>query len=386
MVGTGFFIDPEGYILTNEHVIGEAESIWITTDDRKVYPAIVIGSDPRSDMAILKIPAHEMPSVRFAAYDSVKRGQWAIAMGNPYGLATEGSNCMSVGIVSAMDRSLPKLSKKENRLYNNLIQTTAQINPGNSGGPLFNLNGEVIGINTAVILPEKRVNGIGFAMPITPQTIATVQDLKDGKEIVYGYLGVVVSTPTEHERRAAGISGDFGVRVDSLEKDSPAADGLLKDQDLITQLNGELIRDADHFVRTIGTCPAEKPARVTLYRDGKAISVDVTLRRRQLSSVAVTRESRRFRWQGMLLGPVPLHWELAANDKPKSGLMVLSISETSPFARERINQGDVITTVGGKPVCDVAELQKIINDIPTTKCDVCVAGRRKAVVASIAGD
>src|SRR5437588_1504711 len=205
MVGTGFIIDPDGYILTNEHVIGEAENIWITTDDRKVYPAIVVGSDPRADLAVLKVPARNLPAVKFAPYNSVKRGEWAIALGNPYGLATEGEQCMSVGIVSALERSLPKLSKKENRLYSNLIQTTAQINPGNSGGPLFDPNGEVIGVNTAVILPEKKTNGIGFAIPINDQLLATVENLKQGREVVYGYLGVTVSTPTTRERRDASV-------------------------------------------------------------------------------------------------------------------------------------------------------------------------------------
>src|ERR1700709_1356489 len=128
-------------------------------------------------------------------------------MGNPYGLATEGSTCAS------------------------LSQTAAQSNPRNSATLLFDMARDVIGINTAVILPEKRVNGIGFAMPITPQTIATIHDLKEGTEVVYGYLGVVVSTPTEHERREAGITRDFGVRIDSVEKDSASASGLLHEQD-----------------------------------------------------------------------------------------------------------------------------------------------------------
>jgi S1-C subfamily serine protease len=166
-VGTGFFIDADGFILTNEHVICEAEQLWVTTDDRKVYPAIVIGSDPRSDLAILKIPASGVKVASLAKPGVVKRGQWTIAIGNPYGMAAEGEMAMSVGVVSATERSLPKLSQKEGRLYSNLIQTTAEIYPGNSGGPLFNLAGEVIGINTAVILPQKQTNGIGFAIPIT---------------------------------------------------------------------------------------------------------------------------------------------------------------------------------------------------------------------------
>ena len=127
-VGTGFIIDADGFILTNEHVICEAEQLWVTTDDHKVYPAIVVGSDPRADIAILKIPATNLPTVRFSDAGPVKRGQWTIAIGNPYGMAAEGEMAMSVGVVSAVERSLPKLSSKEGRLYSNLIQTTAEIN------------------------------------------------------------------------------------------------------------------------------------------------------------------------------------------------------------------------------------------------------------------
>jgi serine protease Do len=390
MVGTGFIIDSDGYILTNEHVVGEAESVWITTDDRKVYPAIVVGSDPRADLAVLKVPATNLPAVRFAPYCNVKRGQWTIAMGNPYGLATEGEQCMSVGIVSAIDRSLPKLSKKENRLYSNLIQTTAQINPGNSGGPLFDLAGDVIGINTAVILPEKKTNGIGFAMPITPQLVQTIRDLKEGREIVYGYLGVVVSTPTYTDRQSAGVREPIGVRVDGVEGDSPAAgSGHIKERDILVQINGEIIRDSDQFVRAIGSAGVDRPAKISLYRDGKVVQTEVTLRRRQVQTAGVTRESRRFRWQGMLLGPIPANWQPpagtdAAAARPTSGLMIIGISDSSPFLKEHLGQGDIITAIAGKPIADVLDLQRILNEMPAAQCQLSIAGRQKMVVQ--AGD
>lgn len=384
MVGTGFIIDSDGYVLTNEHVVGEAETLWITTDDRKVYPALVVGSDPRADLAILKIPATNLPTVKFAPYNSVRRGQWAIAMGNPYGLATEGEQCMSVGIVSALERSLPKLSKRENRLYSNLIQTTAQINPGNSGGPLFNLNGEVIGVNTAVILPEKKTNGIGFAMPITPHVVQTIRDLKDGREVVYGYMGVMVSTPTDRDRRAAGINEPIGARVDGVEPDSPAADNnRLKDRDVIVQINGEVIRDSDHFVRLIGDAGTDKPVKIALYREGKVINTELSLRRRQLASAGVTRDSRRIRWNGLLLGPIPANWKMPEDlkERPQNGLIVIGIADNSPFTKDHIKQGDVITAISGKPVADVVDVQRILNEPQTAKYDLAVAGRRKTLAA-----
>ena len=206
MVGTGFIIDSDGFVLTNDHVIDDAEQLWITTDNRKVYPAFVVGSDPRSDLAVLKIPGKNLPTVHLGDGSAVCRGQWSIAIGNPYGLSGDGGMCLSVGVVSAVNRSLPKLSDSENRLYADLIQTTAQINPGNSGGPLFDLHGDVIGINTAVIMPQKSTNGIGFAMPINARLMDVVNHLKRGREVVYGYLGVVVSNPSDHDRELAGVT------------------------------------------------------------------------------------------------------------------------------------------------------------------------------------
>ena len=178
MVGTGFIVDADGHILTNHHVIADAAEIWVTTDDRKVYPARLIGFDARNDLAVLKISARGLRPVRFAPPASVLRGQWALTLGNPYGLATGEELALSVGVISATSRSLPRLSARENRSYSDLIQTTAQINPGNSGGPLFDLEGRVIGVNAAVSLPQKNTNGIGFAFPITEALLQRVEQLK----------------------------------------------------------------------------------------------------------------------------------------------------------------------------------------------------------------
>ncbi|MGB7156764.1 MAG: trypsin-like peptidase domain-containing protein, partial [Tepidisphaeraceae bacterium] len=301
MVGTGFVIDTDGYILTNEHVIGDSQQLWITTDDRTVYPAIVVGSDPRADLAVLKIAATNLPMVTFAEPGTLRRGQWSIALGNPYGYAGEGEMAMSVGVVSATGRSLNKLAAKENRLYTNLIQTTAEINPGNSGGPLFDIEGRVIGINTAVILPQKQTNGLGFAMPITPQLLQTVRELKQGREIVYGYVGILVSTPTARERRLAGIEKAIGARIDSIEADAPASKADLQAGDVIVGLNGEEIDDGDDFVRVVGRTPVDQPASMRVARAGKTLAIDVTPRRRPMPGVAVTRESQRLRWQGLVL-------------------------------------------------------------------------------------
>src|SRR5690606_32508660 len=162
-----------------------------------------------------------------------------IALGNPYGLSAAGEMCMSVGVVSATDRSLPKLASKEDRLYTNLIQTTAEINPGNSGGPLFDLQGRVIGINTAVILPQKQTNGIGFDMPITPRLLRKIDALKQGREIVYAFLGVRVVTPTPRQLRDAGVGRMMGAVVEVVEADSPAARSGLQAGDIVLAIDGQ---------------------------------------------------------------------------------------------------------------------------------------------------
>jgi serine protease Do len=374
MVGTGLIIHEDGFILTNEHVVGDALNVWVTLDSGKVYPALVVGTDPRSDLAVLKIPASNLKPVTFAAPGTaLRRGQWAIALGNPYGLATAGNQAMSVGVISALDRSLPKLSRKENRLYSGLIQTTTPINPGNSGGPLFNIEGEVIGINTAVILPEKKTNGIGFALPISQQLLSSIEALKDGREIVYAYLGVTVSTPTERERRTAGASPDEGVRVDSVDRDSPAQT-VLRENDIVTRIDGTSVRDSDQFVRTIGSVPVDRATRLTLVRDGRETTCSVFLRKRSVAPTTVTRENRRLRWEGLLLGGVPQNWSPKNGPKPKEGLVVLAVSKSSRFAKEgqtqQIREGDVILSIAGRPLADVTDLQKLLNDLPPSQREV----------------
>ncbi|HEY7120207.1 MAG TPA: trypsin-like peptidase domain-containing protein [Tepidisphaeraceae bacterium] len=373
MVGTGLVIDRDGYVLTNEHVVGEAENVWVTTDNGKVYPALVVGTDPRADLAILKVPASNLQPVKFST-ENLHRGQWAIALGNPYGLATAGQECISIGVISALDRSLPKLSKKENRLYSGLIQTTTQINPGNSGGPLFDIKGRVIGINTAVILPEKKTNGIGFAIPITPELLASIDDLKQGNAIVYAYLGVSVSTPTARERRDAGCDVEEGVRIETVDKGSPAA-GVLKENDFVARIDQMPVHDSDHFVRLVGTRSTERATQILVYRDGRPTVLAVNLGRRQSVATAVTRESRRIRWEGMVLGPVPKNWQTAAGKGDEAvaadrGLVVLAVAERSRFARQGVHEGDVITQIAGRSLADVTDLQQVLNDLPPSERDI----------------
>jgi serine protease Do len=378
-VGTGFIFDADGFILTNEHVIEESQQYWVTTDDHKVYPAIVVGADPRADLAVLKIPANKLPVAHFARPGALERGQWSITLGNPYGLATEGEMAMSVGVISAVDRSLPKLASKENRLYSNLIQTTAQINPGNSGGPLFDVNGDVVGINTAVILPQKQTNGIGFAIPITPQLMEEVANLRNGREVVYGYVGVTVTLPTPRQRHDAGLADSAGVRIESIEPSSPAgAPGALRVGDIVVELNGQPMRDTDQFVRLVGAAPIDTAATFKIYRDNKPATASVTPIKRPVQ-YAVSQENQRLYWRGMVLGTLPANWP-THTDRPSpasarhiAGVLVISIDNDSLLKKQGISAGCVIISVAGKPVTSMLDLQTVINEIPSSKCDVRLA-------------
>ena len=225
VVGTAFCVDADGYLVTNEHVVRDARQIYATLDDGRTYPALVVGTDPRSDLAVLKIPARLRP-VSFAPPGSLQRGQWTITVGNPVGLAGGGELCMSVGVVGAVGRDLPRLSEREGRLYTNLIQTTAEVNPGNSGGPLFDLGGRVVGIVTAVVLPQGPAHGVGFAMPVDEAMLARIEQLKAGRAVTHGFLGVSV-------RDAEG----GGVRVAGVGANTPAA-GVLREGDVLLRIDG----------------------------------------------------------------------------------------------------------------------------------------------------
>jgi serine protease Do len=344
---------------------------------------MVIGSDPRSDLAVLKIPRKGLPAVKWADASNLKRGQWTIALGNPYGLAAEGEMCMSVGIISAMGRSLPKLSGKEDRLYSDLIQTTAQINPGNSGGPLFDIGGQVVGINSAVILPQKQTNGIGFAIPANDRVMHIVANLKAGTEVVYGYLGVKASSLTARDRRDARINEEIGARIDSVESDSPAAAAGLKRDDIVLRFNGATITDGDQFIRIVGGAPVDEAVVATIVRGEKRQDIALKLRRRELASAAVTKDRQRLRWRGLLLGPIPANWTFLNKKSPKAGVMVLNVGSDSPFAKEGVAQGSVITAIAGKPVECITDLQALINDLPTAACSLQLAADGDSAVVSI---
>jgi serine protease Do len=353
-VGTGFVIDSRGYILTNDHVVSHGEEFWITTDKGQVYPAMLVATDPLIDLAVLKTPAN-LPAVKFAA-EPLHRGMWSIAVGNPYGLATDGNMALAAGVISAVDRNLVKLSREEHRQYTGLIQTTAEINPGNSGGPLIDIAGRVIGINVAVILPDKQTNGIGFAIPVDAHIMQLIDDLKNARAITHGYFGVNLVTPSNADRRFAGISDDAGAEIDQVVPGSPAWRCHLLTKDIVTSFNGEPVRDTQQLARLISSAPVDRTTRLMVFRRGQLLCVDIEAAPQPLMADATPTD--RMQWNGMLLAPLPANWAHA-------GVIVLAMDATSPATKQGIHPGSIITGIAGKLIGNFEQFRQLVRVVST---------------------
>jgi serine protease Do len=237
---------------------------------------------------------------------------------------------------------------------------------------LFNIKGEVIGLNTAVVMPQKQTNGISFALPITRELLTKVRDLSQGREVVCGYMGVSVVNPTPRQRREAGAPLDSGLIIESIEDDSPAARAAIKPGDMLIAIGDASVRDSEQFVRVVGNSPVDRAVPAKLVRNGKPYTVDLTLRRRPMASAAVTQDLQRLRWRGLLLGPIPANWNQDPRN-PQVGVMVLGVDPSSPHAKDGVASGTVITALAGRPVQDLLTLQQIINDTPAEQCKLSIA-------------
>ncbi|OGQ40353.1 MAG: hypothetical protein A3A85_01165, partial [Deltaproteobacteria bacterium RIFCSPLOWO2_01_FULL_42_9] len=256
-LGSGFIINKEGYILTNNHVVENAEEIIVTLSDKKEkeYKAKVIGKDARLDVALIKVDANgDLPVANLGDSDKLEIGEWVMAIGNPFGL----SHTVTAGIVSAKGRVIGAGP------YDNFIQTDAAINPGNSGGPLFNLKGEVIGINTAIIAGGQ---GVGFATPINMAKDILLQ-LKEKGKVTRGWIGVSIQEVTPDLAQSFGLKDKQGALVSSVNKDEPADKGGIKAGDIIVEFDGKAITEVSDLPRTVATTAPGKTVKVKIIRDG----------------------------------------------------------------------------------------------------------------------
>jgi serine protease Do len=270
--GSGCILSADGQILTNEHVIRDTRRILVTLRDGRELEAQLIGSDPRNDLAVLKIDAgaNDLPAIELGDIDGVRPGQFVIAMGNPLGLAADGQAAVSFGIVSAMGRHIPDIDRNVDRYYGNLILSTAPISIGNSGGPLFNLDGKVIGINTIVSASNSGGSQLAFAIPMYEWTRNIIAQIRQGKKIEYGYVGISLGNPT----------GKSGSIVVDILKGTPADKAGIRQNDLIIECNGQKISNSDQLIMLIGQTIPGKKISLRVARDKKTLDLTVTAAKR----------------------------------------------------------------------------------------------------------
>ena len=347
--GSGVIISNDGYILTNNHVVEGAQEVTVTLADQKEMKAKIVGRDPKTDLAVLKISAdHNLPAAKLGNSDQLQVGDWVIAIGNPFGL----SHTVTSGIVSAKGRVIGAGP------YDDFIQTDASINPGNSGGPLFNMNGEVVGINTAII-PNGQ--GIGFAIPVNTAKPLIPQLVKNGR-VTRGYLGVNIQSITPELAKALDLKRDKGALVADVMPDGPAEKAGFKRGDIIISYNGKTVQNSHDLPPMVAASPIGQGATVTILRDGqeKNIKVNVAELPSDKDTLEASAKPEQGKW-GMQLQDLTPEIARQLNVEADRGVLVTSVQPGSPADEAAIQQGDIILEVNRHPVTTVQEAQKEIS-------------------------
>jgi serine protease Do len=349
-LGSGFIIDREGHVVTNNHVIEDADQIKVKLDDEKEFDAKVVGRDPSTDLALLKITSSlELPAVRLGDSAQLKVGQWVVAIGSPFGL----ERTVTAGIVSAKGRVIGSGP------YDDFIQTDASINPGNSGGPLLNLKGEVIGINTAIIATGQ---GIGFAIPINLAR-GVIEQLKAGGEVTRGWLGVAIQDLNQEMADYYGIESKKGVFVADVFKGDPADAAGIKPRDIIVEVNGQKVETTRQLTRQVAGIPVGQSIKVKVLRDGQPRTVSVKIGKRDDTRVAARSEAPEKREDQIGLRVTGLTPEIAQrfNIKETAGVVVIEVQEGSKADEAGVRAGDIIKEINHHSVESVRDYNEALK-------------------------
>ena len=347
-VGSGFIIDANGTILTNYHVVGEAEKITVTLSDGKNFDAKVIGKDQKTDIAVIKIDAgRDLPAVTLGDSDRLEVGEWVIAIGNPFGL----DHTITSGIVSAKGRQIGAGP------YDNFIQTDASINPGNSGGPLLNLRGEVVGINTAIFSQTGGNIGIGFAIP-TNSVRDLLPQLRDKGRVVRGYLGTTVQKMTPEIADSLGLKQVEGALVADVVKGGPAERAGVKVGDIITEFDGKKIKDSSDLPAAVARISPGKSVTVKMVREGKQLSLPIAIGELKDNEIAAAAQESDF---GLTVQPLtPDLAQSLGLDRPE-GMVVSAVTPGGAADEAGLRAGDVITQINRRPVKNMADYNREIS-------------------------
>ncbi len=371
-LGSGFIISPDGYVVTNNHVISAGqrgavvESITVTLPDRREFKAKLIGNDAQSDLAVLKIEGQNLPYVKFGDSAGTRVGDWVVAIGNPFGLG----GSVTAGIVSAVHRVTG-----QGGAYDRFIQTDASINRGNSGGPMFDLNGNVIGINSQILSPTGGNVGIGFAIP-AEEAKPVIDTLMKGGKLARGYLGVGPQPITDDIADALGVPKDRGELIRSVEPNQPAAKAGIKTGDVIVALDGKEVTPDQTLSYLAANAKPGSRVSVELIRDGKRMTLPVVLGTRppeeQLAQFDPNDEdsgpggadSETMAAAALGIQVTPLTPQIARSigvDANATGVVVLQVSPSSDAAGKGVQRGDLITSVNRQPVASAADIAKLVT-------------------------
>lgn len=367
-LGSGVIIDKEGHILTNEHVVSGADKITVTLPDGRKSEGKVKGSDIKSDLAIIKIDADNLPVAVLGNSDLVQTGEWIVAIGNPFGYIVDSPKpTVTVGVVSALHRSLP--SRKSG--YLDLIQTDAAINPGNSGGPLCNLEGEVVGINVAIFSTTGGHQGIGFAIPANSAK-AVIGDLKEGKKISYGWIGVIIQDVTEDIAKYFGLPDQKGVLIAQVVKGGPAYKAGLKEGDIIVEFDGERVSNTKDLVVHIARLTVGKKAKITVARNKVEIPVFVEIGQMPSEEELALMQGREIepkeevvvaKWRGLEASPITRDIAARLNIKDREGVIVIDVTQGSPAYHANLRRGDVIRRINTKKIGAIEDYKEAVKDL-----------------------
>ncbi len=357
-LGSGFIISADGYILTNAHVVEAAEDINVKLNDKREFKAKVIGSDKRTDVAVIKIEANGLPAVKIGDPERLKVGEWVLAIGSPFGF----ESTVTAGIVSAKGRSLPQ----EN--YVPFIQTDVAINPGNSGGPLFNLKGEVVGINSQIFSRTGGFMGLSFAIPIDVAMDVTNQ-LRTNGRVSRGRIGVVIQEVTKELAESFGLPKAGGALVNSVEKGGPADKAGLEVSDVILKFEGKAVNSSSDLPRIVAQTRPGSKATMQIWRKGAARDVTVTVGEMSEEKVAL-RPGRRDSPSGNVIARLGLTVsELSAEQRKElgigDGLLVEDVQGTA--AKAGIRRGDILRALNNQDIKSVEQLTQLLNQFEKAK-------------------
>jgi serine protease Do len=355
-MGSGFIVSRDGYVLTNNHVVEGADEIMVRLNDRRELPATLVGTDPRSDMAVLKINnGDDLPVVRIGKSSNLKVGEWVLAIGSPFGF----DYTVTAGIVSALGRSLPS----EN--YVPFIQTDVAINPGNSGGPLFNLDGEVVGINSQIYTRSGGFMGVSFAIPID-DAMNVFRQIRDKGTVARGWLGVLIQEVNKDLAESFGLSRPRGALVAEVMDGSPAAEAGLRSGDIVLEFEGEELSRSSDLPPMVGRTPVGSVAELSVLREGERISLDVEIGRLpddQAGAEQPSGGSTQPSTAPLGLTVEPLPGDAAASMGVAGGVVVANVA-AGPALNAGIRPRDIITELNRQPVRSVEDFREIVRSMP----------------------